>query len=112
VPDITDEVMRATLATSRPYTVVLLRATAKRREPGADAIVREHGRRNLELRARGLLSIVCPIIDDSDWSGIGVFNATPDEVNAIMAGDPGVLAGIFSYEVHPARSFPGDCLPG
>ena len=24
----------------------------------------------------------------------------------------GVKAGVFTYEVHPVRSFPGDCLPG
>jgi hypothetical protein len=32
-------------------------------------------------------------------------------VIAIMDGDPGVQAGIFTYEVHPVRSFPGDALP-
>ncbi len=28
-----------------------------------------------------------------------------------MDGDPGVAAGIFTYEAHPIRSFPGDGLP-
>jgi hypothetical protein len=28
-----------------------------------------------------------------------------------MASDPGVQAGVFTFEVHPARSFPGDRLP-
>jgi len=27
-----------------------------------------------------------------------------------MDGDPGVMAGIFTYEVHLCRSFPGDKL--
>ena len=59
-----------------------------------------------------MLSIVCPITDDSGWSGIGIFNAPPAEVAAIMEADPGVRAGIFTYEVHTGRSFPGDRLPG
>lgn len=29
-----------------------------------------------------------------------------------MDDDPAVLAGIFTYEIHPVRSFPGDSLPG
>jgi hypothetical protein len=57
---ITDEFMAEMLATTRPYTVVLLRKTPRRSDPGADAIVREHGRRNFALRAQGTLAIVCP----------------------------------------------------
>ena len=29
-----------------------------------------------------------------------------------MDQDPAVREGIFVYEAHPCRSFPGDCLPG
>jgi len=28
-----------------------------------------------------------------------------------MDGDPGVQAGVFEYEVHAVRGFPGDMLP-
>ena len=28
-----------------------------------------------------------------------------------MDDDPGVQAGVFTYEVHPVRGFPGDGLP-
>jgi len=28
-----------------------------------------------------------------------------------MDEDPAVKEGIFTYELHPCRSFPGDCLP-
>ena len=28
-----------------------------------------------------------------------------------MDDDPGVLAGVFRYELHPCRGFPGDHLP-
>lgn len=28
-----------------------------------------------------------------------------------MDEDPGVQAGVFTYQIHPTRSFPGDTLP-
>ncbi|SRR6266700_449590 len=108
---ITDEYMREMLAKTRTYTAVFLKATPRRREPGSTAIVWEHGRRNFALRAAGILPVVCPVIDDSGWSGIGIFDAPPDEVMRIMDADPGVQAGIFTYEVHPVRGFPGSSLP-
>lgn len=109
---ITDEYMREMLSRIREYTVLILKSTPKRHEEGADKIVREHGRRNFALRADGVLSIVCPISDGSDVSGIGIFNASPEEVKKIMDEDPGVQAGIFVYELHVCRGFPGDSLPG
>ena len=36
---ITDDFMRDMLTKSKPYTVLLLKATPKRHEPGADTIV-------------------------------------------------------------------------
>jgi YCII-related domain-containing protein len=107
---VSDEFMREMLTKSKQYTAVLLRAARARQESDA-AIVWEHGRRNFSLRAEGLLAIVCPIVDDSEWSGIGIFDATPEEVVRVMDDDPGVKAGVFTYEVHPVRSFPGDRLP-
>jgi hypothetical protein len=111
VTEISDDEMRQMLTTTRPYTVVLLKATPKRHEPGADKIVWEHGRRNFSLRADGALAVVCPVLDDSGLAGVGIFTGDLDEVRRIMDGDPGVQAGIFTYELHPARSFPGDALP-
>jgi hypothetical protein len=108
---ITDEFMRLMLGRSQPYSLVLLKATPSHRRPEVDGIIWEHGRRNFALRAEGLLAIVCPVTDDTDLSGIGVFNATVEETARIMDGDPGVMAGIFTYEVHPVRSLPGDCIP-
>ncbi len=108
---ITDDDMREMLTQTKAYTVVLLKATPARQSPKADAVIWEHGRRNFSLRADGLLPIVCPIVDDSGWSGIGIFDATPDDASRIMDDDPGVKAGIFTYEVHPVRSFPGAALP-
>jgi hypothetical protein len=36
---------------------------------------------------------------------------TVEETTAIMNDDPGVIAGVLTFEVHPCRGFPGDCLP-
>ncbi|HEV8649157.1 MAG TPA: hypothetical protein VG276_07050 [Actinomycetes bacterium] len=44
--------------------------------------------------------------------GIAIFDAEVDKVRRIMDGDPGMQAGVFTYEVHPCRSFPGDALAG
>lgn len=43
--------------------------------------------------------------------GIGIFAADLDEARQIMDDDPGVRAGVFSYELHPCRSLPGSTLP-
>lgn len=111
VPHVADEQMHELLGRSRPYTAMLLRLTEKASEPGAEQIVWEHGRRNIALRAQGTLPIVCPATDDSDWAGVGIFAATPDEVDRVMSEDPGVKAGVFTYELHPVFGFPGSSLP-
>ena len=108
---ITDEFMLEMRATTKPYTVVILKKTPKRDEPGADKIIWEHGRRNHALRLDGVIAIVCPVNDGSDVSGVSIFTTNPDDTRKIMDGDPGVIARIFVYEIHPTRTFPGDRLP-
>jgi hypothetical protein len=111
LPQVSDEYMQERLAESRDYTVVLLRATDRLIRPDVDPIIWEHGRRNLALSEHGVLPIVLRCTDDSDWAGLAVFAAAPQDVRAIMDTDPGVVAGIFSYELHPVRGFPGSVLP-
>lgn len=111
LPAITDDVMRDRLAGARPYTVVLLRVTEKFTRPEVDDIIWEHGRRNFALREHGVLAVVLPCTDDSDWAGLAVFAAPAEQVRDIMDHDPGVRAGIFTYEVHSMRGFPGSALP-
>jgi hypothetical protein len=107
---ITDDFMKSMLTKTRPFTIVLLK-----KGPNYDrqsTVIWEHGRRNFSLRADGSLSIVCPISDESQFTGVGIFDRTIEETGAIMEGDPGVQAGMFVYELHSSRSFPGDALPG
>lgn len=109
---ITDEYMQEMRARARDYCIVILKVGPNYGKDGARAIIWEHGRRNHALRADGVLSIVCPVTDDSDVAGIGIFNANVEEVTKIMDEDPAVKAGILVYEVHACRGFPGDSLPG
>jgi hypothetical protein len=112
VTTITDEYMQQMLAKTRNYTIAILKAGPQKNQEGAEKIIWEHGRRNFELRADGVMAIVCPIRDDSVVCGLYIYNASVEEVQKIMDEDPGVKAGVFVYEIHPCRSFPGDSLPG
>ncbi len=109
--EFTDEHMLQMLGKSKDYCAVILKHGKNWESPDRDKIIWEHARRNFELREKGVLAIVCPIRDESDLSGVGVFTGTVATVKAIMDDDPGVQAGIFEYEVHGCRSFPGDALP-
>ena len=71
----------------------------------------EHGRRNMALQADGVLAVVMPGHGEPEFAGIGIFDGSPKEVRRIIDADPGVQAGIFSYEIHPVRGFPGSALP-
>ena len=108
---ITDDDMRQMLAATRNYSLVILKIGPHRHDEGAASIIWEHGRRNFAFRAEGVLSIVCPIADGSEVAGVGIFDASAEDVRKIMDEDPAVKAGILIYEVHPCRGFPGSSLP-
>jgi len=109
---ITDEYMHQMLTATKNYTLVILKDGPKENTENRQKLVWEHGRRNFALRNAGLLSIVCPVSDGSEVHGISIFNADETKTREIMDEDPGVKAGIFIYDIHPTRSFPGDSLPG
>jgi hypothetical protein len=112
VESISDARMRAILQTADPFTVVIARDGPNREVDDADHVIWEHGRRNLKLRAEGVMPIVLPIGDGTGLAGVFVFDRGPQEARRIMDGDPAVVAGIYVYDVHPCRSWPGDTLPG
>ncbi len=109
--EISDDYMRQMLQTTREYSLVILHAGPNYDAPTSPATIWEHGRNNFSMRADGLLSIVCPVTDQGAVRGVGIFNAGVDAVTRLMEDDPGVQTGVFTYEVHPCRSFPGDALP-
>jgi hypothetical protein len=109
--EVTDEQMHETLAQAKVYTVMVLTSGPKKDHPDRAALVWEHGRRNMALRAEGVMPIVCPIKDETPVHGIGVFTRTVEETKAILDDDPAVRAGVFNSELHPCRGFPGSALP-
>jgi hypothetical protein len=111
LPEITDETMKQRLALTRDYILVVLKTTEKTFTDEGRPIIWEHGRRNMALRAAGLLSVVCPVTDGSEIAGIGIFRSDAEAVREIIEGDPAVRAGVLTYELHPVRGFPGDALP-
>jgi hypothetical protein len=111
VVDVTDEMMRERLKGTRGYTMVLIKKGPNFMMPGAEKIVWEHGRRNFGLRLAGQIAIVGPVRDQSEVCGLYIFPSEPDVVREIMTEDPGVRAGVFTFDVHPMIGFPGDALP-
>jgi len=116
LPAVTDEMLQRALQHIRPYTVCILKAAPRFQEPGpareswvAD-LIWEHGKRNYALYLAGLKRIVCPIGDGSGTTGVSIFDADPDEVDQIMRQDPGVKAGLFTYEIHATQTFPESTL--
>ena len=69
--EITDDFMAQMLSRARDYSIVILKAGPNHSRPGAEKIIWEHAKRNFLLRAGGLLPIVCPITDESDWPASG-----------------------------------------
>ena len=116
LPEVTEQDLYTSLAKTMPFTVIILKAGPRYsppgpdRDPGVAAIILQHGRRNARLRLAGLLRVVCPVADGSDVAGIGVFDATPEDVDLIYSRDPAVMAGVLTYEIHPTRTFPDSSL--
>src|SRR5665213_384760 len=98
---ITDDHMKQMIALTKSYSVVILKHGPNYKMSGVEKIIWEHGRRNFSLREEGMLPIVCPVNDESEVSGIGIFNAGVEEAKKIMDEDPGVKEGVFVYEIHP-----------
>jgi hypothetical protein len=111
LPTITDEYILQMRARARHYSLLILKSGEARYQDGTEKILWEHEREMHALRVQGLLSMVCPVSDGSEIEGIGIFNASVEEVKTLMDEHPGVKAGIFVYEIHPCRGFPGDSLP-
>jgi len=117
LPEVSDETMRAELAGTIPYTILILKAGPRFSPPGPDrdpevaAYIWQHGKRNFRLRNAGLLSVVCPVADGSDVVGVSVWAASREDVEKVYSQDPAVKAGVLVYEIHPTRTFAGSTLP-
>ena len=66
---ITDEQMQQMLMQTKEYTLVLLKSVPNVQKENMQQLLWEHGRRNFQLRAESLISIVAPVTQDI--GGIG-----------------------------------------
>jgi hypothetical protein len=108
--EMSDDAMRARIAAAESYTLVLISAGPEYRSADARSIVWEHGRRNMRLSDAGVMPIVCPVRDDTPLCGIAIMATSVERAAALMDGDPGVQAGVFTYELHPVSGSPGSTL--
>lgn len=114
--EITDEFMDARLARTRPYTMLFLKVgpnylPPETRPPEQAAIVREHGRRNMQLREEGKMALVGPVGGARPIVGICIFTVPEEEARTLMRDDPAVNAGLFLTEYATWYGAPGDGLP-
>lgn len=109
---ITDEQLKERLSQSKSYTLLILKKTEKySSDPEVRKAIWEHGKRNMQLGEDGILPIVCPVQDESEIAGIGIFTASLEEVQKIYEEDSAIKAGYLSFEVHPCSGLPGSMLP-
>jgi hypothetical protein len=47
---------------------------------------------------------------EGDVRGLYIFNCGTEEARQLIAADPAVSAGIFTFEVQELMAFPGDAL--
>jgi hypothetical protein len=103
--------MKEIITKTEAYTLVILKAAQNVSVHDAEKKLSGNREKELSLQDEGKLCIVCPVIDSTDVKGVGIFSTGEKETKKIMDDDPAVKAGIFTYEIHPCRNFPGDRLP-
>ncbi|HEY2501677.1 MAG TPA: hypothetical protein VGI68_09700 [Mycobacterium sp.] len=107
----TNREMNELLLSAKSYSLVILKSGPNSGDDMSPALMLEHGRRNFGLRDSGVLAASLTVLDGSEVWGLRAFIGSVDETIAIMNDDPGVAAGVFTFEVHPCRGFAGDSLP-
>ena len=60
----------------------------------------EHGRYMLNLFSQGHIKIAGPFSDDSGGAVV-LYAANQDEAKNMVMKDPGVISGVFIYELYP-----------
>jgi hypothetical protein len=107
----TDDERSQLMISARPYSLVILKPGPNSLDATAPSLMWEHGRRNFELRDAGVLAATLVVLDDSELWGIRVLTGTVDDTVALLNDDPGVAAGVFTFEVHLCRGLVGHSLP-
>lgn len=113
-PEVNDAYMSAEIAKMKTYTLLLLKSGPNRGNYTDDELNNlqaGHLKHIFEMKLSGKLSIVGPLLSNGNLRGIGIFNASEEEVTQLMAEDPSVKAGLLTVETHPWFGLPGDALP-
>lgn len=103
------------VATGKPFTLLLLLAGNEEPVDGAlaERLQMGHLTHLFTLEQQGHISVFGPVLKDARMKGIIVFNTTDKEmINQLMAEDPYVKGGYFTYELLDWFSIPGQQLPG
>lgn len=115
VQAISPEWIMQKVATGKPFTLLLLMAGKEEamEKERADALQIGHLTHLFTLEREGHISIFGPVLNDTRLRGVIVFNTTDkDQINGLMAEDPYVKEGYFTYELIDWFSIPGQQLPG
>jgi hypothetical protein len=106
-----DAYVAGELARAKTYAVVYLKAGPRYADhPERDAITYEHVKRNFDLKLSGHIAVVGPMRSEGDVRGLYIFNCGADEATELIATDPAVSAGVFTFDVQELMAFPGDTL--
>ncbi|OWY23658.1 hypothetical protein C7N43_12580 [Sphingobacteriales bacterium UPWRP_1] len=111
---VTPDYVNAQIAQMKAYTLLLLKSGPNRGKYSDDELndlQTKHLKHIFEMKLSGKLAIVGPLLSDGNLRGIGIFNASEDEVKQLMSEDASVKAGLLTVEVHPWFGLPGDALP-
>lgn len=114
VQAISPEWIMQKVAAGKPFTLVLLLAGKKEMpdDDGAKALQLGHLTHLFTMERDGHISIFGPVNNDARLKGIIVFNTTDrEQITRLLAEDPAVREGYFTYELLDWFSIPGQTLP-
>ncbi len=97
----------------KQYMMVIYLRGQNRDQPKAeaDSIQAGHMAHIGRMAEEGYLSIAGPFGDDSNMRGILIFQVPSEaKVRELMQGDPAVISGRLTYEVHPWWGAKGSVL--
>lgn len=106
---VSDETMQSLLGQQAPGFSFLITRGTNYDDPASAPLQWEHARNMFTLMRAGKLEHVSAFMDGSDILGFGIMNASSrDEVESILAADPGIAGGRLDFKVLNTVSFDGE----
>lgn len=102
----------AQMGNMKPYTILLLKKGPEFDSADAQQIIQsEHLPHLFKLRAEGKMLLAMPIKDNTDLTGIAIYDSMDkEELKKLTETDPGVQKGVFTYELLNSMGIKGDTL--